>query len=95
MSSLEVPFEDFARYMEKKKDTYTVLYEGDDVKIIFYGSSSTIVDKLGKPVTITILAKRIGSMVRFKSMQAEIGDEVFEGSVGSLESWLLEIKGEL
>ena len=83
---LEIPYEDFSRYMEERSDTYSVRYDGDSISIVFEGSSPTVVDKLGEPVTVTIEADREGGMVRFRKMKVEIGQEVYEGSASSLES---------
>jgi hypothetical protein len=93
--SLQVPYDDFKRYMEERKGTYTVQESDGKITISFEGSTPTIVEKLGKPVTVTIHARRDGNVVFFERMQVEIGEETYDASVSSLESWLLEVTGRI
>gem|GEM_PF-949400 len=93
--SLQVSYAEFKDYMEERKDVYNVREEGNKISIAFEGSTPTIVEKLGKPVTVMITARRVSDMVIFEKMQVIIGEEVYDASVSSLESWLIEITGRI
>jgi hypothetical protein len=93
--SLRIPYSEFREYMDKRKDSYSVREAGSAVVVTFNGSSPMVVEKLGKPVMVTITAERIGEEIIFKGMRVAVGDENYEASPSSLESWLIEITGRL
>lgn len=93
--SLTVSYEEFKNYMEIRKDTYTVKEDGDKITVTFEGSTPMVVEKLGKPVTVIITARRDSEYVVFERMQVIIGEETYNASVSSLESWLLEVTGKI
>ncbi|MEM0117163.1 MAG: hypothetical protein QXX17_01295 [Conexivisphaerales archaeon] len=93
--TLQVSYDEFRNYMDERKDSYSVKEEGDKISISFEGSSPTVVEKLGKPVTVFIYARKDSGMVIFEKMQVIIGEEVYDADVSSLESWLIEITGRI
>lgn len=81
--------------MNERSDSYNVIQKGREILISFEGSSPMVVEKLGKPVTVTIYAKREAENVIFEKMQVAIGEEVYDANVSSLESWLMEVTGRI
>jgi len=93
--TLQCSYKEFMDYMNERSDSYNVIQKGREILISFEGSSPMVVEKLGKPVTVTIYAKREAENVIFEKMQVAIGEEVYDANVSSLESWLMEVTGRI
>jgi len=93
--SLRVTYGEFISYMNQRRDSYSVSESGKLITITFSGSSPMVVEKLGKPVTVTITAEREDADVIFKAMRVVVGEDSYDASPSSLESWLIEVTGRL